>query len=311
MFETIYGNNYPKKLIESMINQNRLIHTIILSGENGLGKLTFAKEIAREILYHWSQNKFVKNCLDINIIDGNKLGSIVINNIREIKNNFNVTPHEGEKKVQIIANCDKMTVAAQNALLKSLEEPSKSTIFILTTSNIHKLLDTILSRAMIINIQKIPDDEIEKILLNKYPQIKTSDIIRYTKILGGNLGLITSILESKEKENILNLCEDFLFYIITHNQFETIKILSKYKTNKSDFTLFLELFKIYFEKVLKIYLSKNTLTDIIKNHDPQYFSSLEDKLYIFDIINKSLNYISSNVNLGLLLTWLNINISYF
>ena len=164
---------------------------------------------------------------------------------------------------------------------------------------------------MIINIQKIPDDEIEKILLDKYPQIKTSDIIRYTKILGGNLGLITSILESKEKENILNLCEDFLFYIITHNQFETIKILSKYKTNKSDFTLFLELFKIYFEKVLKIYLSKNTLTDIIKNHDPQYFSSLEDKLYIFDIINKSLNYISSNVNLGLLLTWLNINISYF
>ena len=52
----------------------------------------------------------------------------------------------------------------------------------------------------------------------------------------------------------------------------------------------------------------NTLKYILKNHSPQYFTSLEDKIYIFDIINKSLDYISSNVNLALILTWLNINI---
>ena len=139
MFEKIYGNELQKTIISSMIKKDKLVHTIILAGDKGLGKLTFAKEIAKQVAYANNLNKNIENCVDINIIDGNIYGSIAINNIRDIKSKINIVPHEGIRKVQIIANSEKMTIAAQNAILKSLEEPSQSTIFILTTSNICKL----------------------------------------------------------------------------------------------------------------------------------------------------------------------------
>ncbi|MBP0979417.1 MAG: hypothetical protein J6C55_02085, partial [Oscillospiraceae bacterium] len=235
-------------------------------------------------------------------------GSILINNIREIKNKINIAPHESQKKVQIIANRDRMTVAAQNALLKSLEEPSSSTIFILTVSNLNSLLETILSRATIINIKPVFEKNAIKILSESYPKTNISDIIRYVKIFGGNIGLIKSILDNKN--NILNLLEDLLFYIITNNQFEVLKIFSKYKTNKTEFIYFLELFKIYFEKILKIYLKNKNLSEVLIAHHSDYFNYLENKIYISDLISKALEYLDSNINFNLLLTWLSINLFY-
>lgn len=309
MFEKIYSNENQKKLIESMIKNNRVPHTIILTGKKGLGKLTFAKEIAGQLV----NKKNINNCVDIDILDANLSGSILISNIREIKNKINILPHEASKKVQIIANCDNMTVAAQNALLKSLEEPPLSTFFILTVTNINSLLDTILSRATIINMKPVSKNDAVKILSKEYPKINISNIIRYVKIFGGNIGLIKSILDnsSKVKENLVDSFENLLFYIITNNEFEVLKIFSKYKNNKIEFKYFLELFKIYFEKILKIYLTKQNISEVLINHHSEYFFGLETKIYISDLISKALEYLDSNINTNLFLTWFNINLFHY
>ena len=307
VFNNIIGNSFAKNFVSSMIYKNRLSHTLLITGDKGLGKLTFAKEIAKQIINNKAERK-MENFVDINITDGDFAGSILINDIRDIKSSANITPLESENKVQIIANCDKMTVAAQNGILKSLEEPSPSVTFILTANNINKLLDTIISRATVINMQKISYDEMVKTLSFLYPKIKISIIIRYAKLFDGNLGLAKSILDSSEKESMLSLCEDFLFFILTKNEYETLKILYQFKNDKATFLDFIELFKIYFEKILKSYLINDDISYLIKNHDSKYFISFEKLIYISDILFEALGYLSANVNLNLITSWLNINI---
>ncbi len=312
MFNNIYGNYYPKKLIESLIKKDRIVHTIIINGENGLGKLTFAKNIASQIVYNQPYTQNINNYIDINIINGNDTGSILINNIREIKNSINNTPHEGKKKVQIIANCDKMTIQAQNALLKSLEEPSSTTVFILTVSNKQKLLGTILSRGIIINMEPIPENQIITILSEQYKTADLQTIIRVAKISSGNLGLCKKILSTPANKNILDICEKLLFYILTSNEYEIMIILSKYEKDKLGLIFLLELFKLFFCKVLKMYLTGNNLNNIIINYseNKHLIPELKNKTYVLDLIDESLNYTLANVNIKLILAWLNINLAF-
>ena len=308
MFEKIYGNELQKKIISSMIEKDRLVHSIILTGDKGLGKFTFAKEIAKQVAYANNLNKNIQNCVDINIIDGNLCGSIVINNIRDIKSKINIAPHEGIKKIQIIANCEKMTVAAQNAILKSLEEPSQSTIFILTTSNICKLLSTIKSRAIVINMSELSEPEAIKILSSRASINQISKIALFVKIFGGNIGLVESLLNNiSEDSDLIKNCENFLFSIAYGNRYKIMDILSQYQ-NSTSLSSFLEIFKIYFEKILKTHLTKKNLDDLLINHSSENFSFLEKYIYISDLINKTIKYIEFNVNFNLLVTWLNSNL---
>ena len=308
MFEKIYGNELQKTIISSMIKKDKLVHTIILTGDKGLGKLTFAKEIAKQVAYANNLNKNIENCVDINIIDGNIYGSIAINNIRDIKSKINIVPHEGIRKIQIIANSEKMTIAAQNAILKSLEEPSQSTIFILTTSNICKLLATIKSRAIVINMSELSEPEAIKILSSRSSINQISNITLLVKIFGGNIGLVESLLSSiSEHSDVIKNCEDLLFSITSGSRYRIMNILSQYQ-NSASLSSFLEIFKIYFEKILKTHLTKKNLDELLINHSSENFSFLEKYIYISDLINKTIEYMESNVNFNLLVTWLNSNL---
>ncbi len=324
MFNKICGNEFAKELLTSMIKNQRLVHTVILCGEAGLGKLTFAREIAKQVVGNGNFEKSVENSVDINVTDGGFSEIISINNIREIRNRINIAPHESDKKVEIIANCDKMTVAAQNALLKSLEEPTETTLFILTTSNIDKLLETILSRATVVNIEKVSDQQAIDFLTKHYADVTCNsvdqkDITNLVKMFGGNIGLIKTILDNPQKNYLLE-CENFLFYIMSNNQYGVMKILSRYQQqNKSELMFFFELFKLYFQKIVKIYFLKDDnennfeylndeVNDVLKNHSCQTLVGLENFLYVPDLINQAIVYFSSNVNFGLTLTWFNLNL---
>ena len=84
-------------------------------------------------------------------------------------------------------------------------------------------------------------------------------------------------------------------------------ILSQYQ-NSTSLSSFLEIFKIYFEKILKTHLTKKNLDDLLINHLSENFSFLEKYIYISDLINKTIKYIDFNVNFNLLVTWLNSNL---
>ena len=170
MFQDLIGNERVKDILEKTITENNILHSYLFIGIEGIGKSLFAKEFAKTVLCTSNDNKpceKCKSCLefkndnnpDFMIInpDGN---SIKIEQIRFLIQKIYEKPVSSDRKVYIINDCDKMTIEAQNSLLKTLEEPPKYATLILITSNESKLLGTIISRCTKIYFSPIEDGKI-------------------------------------------------------------------------------------------------------------------------------------------------------
>ena len=172
MFQNLIGNEKVKDILSKTIQTNSILHSYLFVGIDGIGKSLFAKEFAKAILCENKENKpcdICKSCIefkndnnpDFMIInpDGN---SIKIEQIRFLIQKISEKPISSNHKVYIINDSDKMTVEAQNSLLKTLEEPPQYACLILITSNESKLLNTIKSRCTKIFFNAIEDSKIEE-----------------------------------------------------------------------------------------------------------------------------------------------------
>ena len=177
MFENILGNQKIKEKLKKSINEDKILHSYLFIGIEGIGKKLIAKEFAKAILC-LNDIKYCNNCKsciefssnnnpDFLYIepDGN---NIKIEQIREMQKKIQEKPIISQKKVYIIDNADQMTQEAQNCLLKTLEEPPEFATIILIGSNENAFLSTIKSRCMIIHFQPINNVEISNYLQQNY-----------------------------------------------------------------------------------------------------------------------------------------------
>lgn len=158
-FENIIGHEQVKKQIINSLNAGRIAHAHIFTGEDGIGKSVLAKECAREMLGK-SQNKQLADMIEFRVPKDRK--SIGIENIRALIEETNKKPYEGNKKVIIVHNGDSITEAAQNALLKTIEEPPQGIFIFILCENLGSILDTIKSRCQIHKLQRLSEAEMKK-----------------------------------------------------------------------------------------------------------------------------------------------------
>ena len=209
MFENIIGNDKIKQELKHAVDLNMNSHSYLFIGTDGIGKKLIANEFAKMLLCNEKDsnnggycNK-CKSCMEFSsnnnpdffLInpDGN---SIKIEQIREMQRKIIEEPIISTRKVYIIDDSDKMTKEAQNALLKTLEEPPRFVVIILIASNENVLLTTIKSRCNIIRFNNIPDDEIKKYLEKKYniTNLETNMI----RSFGGSIGKAEILREKQE-----------------------------------------------------------------------------------------------------------------
>lgn len=247
MFDEIIGNDKNKEILEKAIKSKSISHSYMFTGKNGIGKMLFAKEFAKEIL---NSNTTLENNPDFSIIEpeGN---TIKINQIREFTRKVYEKPIISDKKVFIINNSSCLTKEAQNALLKTLEEPPHYIVIILIAEDKNLFLPTIKSRCTEIFFNKLKDEEVESILKKRYNYTADKTILKiadgsiekalkllnddcnYDKIeeIFGNLEKISLIDTINSKELIFNNKEnvyDILEYI-------NILILDKIKQKDSGY----------------------------------------------------------------------------
>ncbi len=130
--------------IKSAVEAKSLKHTLIMAGQRGCGKTTTARIVAGLVGAKGH---------DVDEIDA--ASSSGVDRVRSLIDQSNLTPLESKSKVFILDECHMLSKAASNALLKSLEEPSKNVYWILCTTEIGKIIPTILSRAVNYNFQKV------------------------------------------------------------------------------------------------------------------------------------------------------------
>lgn len=210
-FYEIIGNDEIKEYLKKAIKEKNILQSYIFSGTEGIGKKIIAEEFAKKILCledEKNENCECKSCKCFESLNHpdyfliNKEGeTIKIDQIREITNKVSERPIVSEKKVYIINDCDKMTVEAQNCLLKTLEEPPQFVTIILISSNENAILNTIKSRCMTIKFKNISNEELQKYVIDKlnYSQI-TNNML---KSFNGSIG--KAILQKENQEKYLQI----------------------------------------------------------------------------------------------------------
>ena len=212
MFENIIGNNQNKKSLENIIKTKNIAHSYMFVGTDSVGKMLFAKEFAKAILCAEEEEKpcnKCKSCIqfdssnnpDIGIIEPEE-NVIRIDTIREIVKDVYEKPIVSNKKVYIINDSNFMRKEAQNALLKTLEEPPAYTTIILIAPNEKLFLPTIKSRCTKIKFNKLSNEELLKILKEKYNIENVSDLV--LEIADGSVKKAVNLSEKEEDYKRIN-----------------------------------------------------------------------------------------------------------
>lgn len=233
MFSDIIGNDKLKQEIIHSVELNKASHSYLFIGTEGIGKKLIAEEFAKMLL----SVKEIENSPDFSIIepDGN---SIKIEQIRAFQKKVFEKPIISNKKVYIINDSDKMTVEAQNCLLKTLEEPPEFVTIILIGANENSFLSTIKSRCMILHFEKISDDLIQKYLKDNFQIEINSKImieacqgsigkaieIKDKKEIYENTEQVINNLKNKDKIDILNMAE--FIYKSKDDKFEILNYMN-------------------------------------------------------------------------------------
>ncbi len=226
-YSDIIGQQHIKEHFINAVKNNTVSHAYIINGEKSTGKSMLAETFAMSVMCEGEDEKpcmKCKSCTKITnkcnpdfiklIRDTEKKADIIrIDEIRsQIIDSMYDRPYNGHHKVYIIEDADKMNVQAQNAILKTLEEPPKYAVLLLTTTNVERLLPTIISRCIILNMRPVKDNIIKQFLREKGGVSEDSiDII--TAIAGGNVGRAKLLLDDDEFINFQDSITDILIDI--------------------------------------------------------------------------------------------------
>ena len=208
-FDEVVGQDIIIKTLKNEIKKDKLNHAYIFSGPRGTGKTSTAKILAKTInclnLINLTPCDKCVNCTqynnkqNIDIIEIDAASNNGVDEIRELRNNVNLVPSTGKYKIYIIDEVHMLTIGAWNALLKTLEEPPSHVIFVLATTEIHKIPSTILSRCQKFDFQKISVDNIKKrlkeIIKAEKIDINEDAITEIARLADGGMRDSLSILE--------------------------------------------------------------------------------------------------------------------
>ena len=228
MFENVIGNEKNKQILEKTVKLNKVSHSYIFCGIEGIGKKEIAKEFANMIL-----NKDINNNPDFLLIEPED-GKIKIEKIREIQKKAAEKPIISDKKIYILNDADTMTTEAQNCLLKTLEEPPEYLTIILICSNENNLLSTIKSRCTRMYFEPIPEEKIkEYIEKNLGISIKQNTI----ELSQGSIG---KTLKIQENQAFFENIEKILLNISQKDIIEIMQMSEEIYKSKEEIEYILE-----------------------------------------------------------------------
>lgn len=323
-FGDIIGHNQIVEHLKNAIRMEKISHAYILNGENMAGKMMLAEAFAMALQCEAGGDEPCLECRscrqamahnqpDIIYVTHDKPNIISVDDIRsQLNNDIVIKPYSSKYKIYIVDEAEKMNVQAQNALLKTIEEPPAYGIILLLTTNADGFLPTILSRCITLNLKSVQEDLIKSHLMKKLrvPDYQADVCAAFAQ---GNVGKAIQLASSDEfnelKSDAIALVkklEDMDLFEMN----EQIKLVSEYK-NKID--EFLDLLTLWFRDVLyakatndvRNLIFKDEVYDIKKQAAKRSYYGIESILNSLEQTRVRLN---ANVNFELVIEMLLLTI---
>ncbi|MBO5346676.1 MAG: DNA polymerase III subunit delta' [Lachnospiraceae bacterium] len=319
-FAKVIGQASVKEHLKKSLQARKVSHAYIFYGERGSGKKTLADLFARALQCETGGEEPCNQCTsckqalhhnqpDIIYVQHEKPGIISVDEIRkQVNNDIGIKPYSSEHKVYIIDEAEKMNVQAQNALLKTLEEPPAYACILLLTTNLESLLQTIRSRCVTLTMKPVPDTELQRYLMRELqvPDYKAGICAAFAR---GNVGRARELAVSTEFEEL----KEETLQLVRSLQDKTLSDLAavaKAKADKGSNTEgFLELLQMWYRDVL-LYKSSDSSGSLIFGEEKQYIkrmsvkSTYEGLNRILNAIEEARTRLAGNVNAELTLEWL-------
>lgn len=333
----ITGNQALIARLSEDILSGRLAHAYIIEGKKGTGRHLLAKNIAKAIACENSAadglpfpcdscvacQKIEKQiCPDVVMVSREKdKASVGVDTIRFLKADVYVVPNDLDVKIYVIEEADKMTDAAQNALLLTLEEPPSYAIFLLICEQADLLLETVRSRAPIIRTESLSAELVSEHLLKSAPDelasearyLFTSAPSDFSEIIaasGGSIGKAYSLLDPKKRASTLELrrrVRDFVSAVIAKKSFESVfDAVSDFSNKREELTVQLELVRLALRDL--ILLKKSESVPLCFYSDRELAFELSDSRPIAFLLRfcsaceEAIDAIRKNANVKLTLT---------
>ena len=323
-FKDVVGHKDILKYISSAVENNRVSHAYILNGERGSGKKMLANLFAMTLLCETGDNEPCGKCHsckqaesgnhpDIIRVTHEKPNSISVDDIRtQVNNTVDIKPYQGPYKVYIIPQADMMTQQAQNAILKTIEEPPSYAVFLLLTENAETLLPTINSRCVMLKLRNIKDTLIKKYLMEnlEIPDYKADMCTAFAQ---GNMGRAIMLANSDHFNEIREEAVQLLKHINEMELNEIVAAVKNISVYKLEITDYLDIIMIWYRDVL-LYKATKEIDKVVFKDQLQSIkeqarkSSYEGIELILESLEKAKARLKANVNFDLVMELLFLTI---
>lgn len=319
-FKDIVSQEKIIKYFKEAIKNDNISHAYIISGDKGMGKKTIANAFALELtceaenkpclICHSCKQTIAETNTDIRYIKHEKPNIISVSEVREqLVKDTATRPFNSKYKIYIIDEANKLTKEAQNAILKTIEEPPSYVIIILLSDNMEVFLDTIKSRCVKLNMEYIKEDAILKYLKNKYG-IDDDFLYSLATYARGNIGKAIDIYENPEKRLLYMENLRILREIKKSKMSEIIEFSKILKNREKSIIEFIDFARLWYRDILllksaKAYSEEKKLSNIIFKAEYKYLSELAREYSlvkiseILETLDITVDRINSNVNIDL------------
>lgn len=315
-FSDIVGQEQLREHLENAVRMNKVSHAYIINGERNAGKEFIARTFAMALQCedrqgvepcqecHSCKQAKSGNHPDIIFVTHEKPGTIGVDDIRkQINGDVAIKPYSGPKKIYIVREGEKMTVQAQNALLKTLEEPPEYAVILILTDNVNALLPTILSRCVVLNMKPVKDARIKEYLMEnmEIPDYKANICVAFAR---GNVGKARLLANSEEFDKVKEEALTLLKYIGEMELHEIVAAIRKINEYKFDVNDYMDILSIWYRDVL-LFKATHDVNNLIFREEIQSIRKVADKSTyegierIIDALQKSKQRLKANVNFDL------------
>lgn len=312
----VYGNQALVDMLTKNLSSGHICHAYLLYGKKGIGKQTLSRYIAQGILCKQNPNKPCGECISCRKVASNNHPDLItlmpedgkvnigIDAVRDLRQDAYISPNESDYKVYILPDIERLTDKTFNALLKVLEEPPETAIFIITAPSKAMTPATILSRCVSLGVYPISDAECTDAVEEIMPDVPESKRIEAVSQADGIIGRALELLSDGGKTQANEIHDRIVDGIIKMDEYAVLAAVSMIKDK--DKLLFAEVIDNLLVTLRAAVMLKASARECINERQKALAFMLTSgcSQALFDVLQRATELSDGNVKMSILTGWL-------